>query len=134
MNAKLILVALFVGALSGCATIGREVTTEQTQQFQKGKTTATEVVRALGAPTSKAVDSEGRQTLSYVFSHSQLRAASFIPIVGIFAGGADGRTSVAAFVFSKDGVLIDYMVSQSQIGVSNMGRYQQQTDQPEERP
>lgn len=119
--------------LAGCATVGKEVTETQAGQFKRGVTTAADVAEKLGAPTSSGVSDSGSRTMSYVFAHAQPRAASFIPIVGIFAGGADGRTTMVTFVFNPDGKLAGYSYQQSAYGVSNLGTYQAQTpDQPRE--
>ena len=101
----------------GCATIGREITDDQLATLKKGETTAAQTVTTLGQPTSVTRTSDGRQILSYVFAHAQARPASFIPIVGIFAGGSDVRSSMVMLTFDKDGIFRDYTSSQSVTGM-----------------
>ena len=102
--------------LAGCATVGREVTENQLQGFEKGKTTLNEVVSKLGTPTSSSSTLEGKRFISYVFAHAQARPESFIPIVGAFVGGSDVRSSVVTFTFNREGKLEDYFQSQSATG------------------
>jgi hypothetical protein len=90
--------------LSSCATVGKEVSRDQTKGFQEGVTTTDDVIAQLGQPTL-VTHSTGRTVLVYSFTHAQPRPESFIPIVGLLAGGADVRSSSATFVFDKDGKL-----------------------------
>lgn len=90
--------------LSGCATVGKEVSRDQMSGFKEGQTTQEEVISRLGQPTL-ITNSTDRTIMVYSFTHAQARPASFIPIVGLFAGGADVRSSSASFVFGKDGKL-----------------------------
>ena len=48
---------------------------------------------------------DGRQTISYTFMKYQTRPETFIPLVGIFVGGADVRNSSVTYVFNANGVL-----------------------------
>ena len=133
MKGTLVILALLV---SGCATVGKEIAPSQLAGFRKGETTIDEVVARLGTPTASSVTSTGQRTLSYVFAHTQVRPATFIPIVGLFAGGADSRSSVVVFTFAPDGRLQEYVASQSQVGTGTGAaarRYQQPNDdQPQE--
>ncbi|MGB8422221.1 MAG: hypothetical protein WCE85_38655 [Paraburkholderia sp.] len=71
--------------------------------------------------------------LIYAFSAAQARPASFIPIVGAFAGGADARSSMVSFQFTPAGVLKSSSSTTSQSG-SQLGttttNTPMQTDQP----
>ena len=129
-----ILTAVFV--LSGCATSGKEVTQEQMAQFHRGTTTVQDVIGKLGAPTSSMITADGKRMLMYSFAHVQMRAASMIPIVGIFAGGADMRTSYVTFTFDSSGKLVDYLAGASAMGTGtglSAGTFTPQTpDQPRE--
>lgn len=133
---KAMIAALLLIVLSGCATVGKEVTQEQVKGFKKGETTMEEVVSKLGSPTSSGVDASGRTVISYVFVHAQARAATFVPLVGPLIGGADSRSSAVSFTFGPNGVLLDYNHTQSAFGSGTgfaAGRYQQpNADQPRE--
>jgi outer membrane protein assembly factor BamE (lipoprotein component of BamABCDE complex) len=103
--------------LLGCATVGREISDAQLATLKKGETTTNQAAAAFGEPTSTTKMSDGRQIMSYSFAYAQARPATFIPIVGIFAGGSDVRSSVVMLTFNKDGVLQDYTSTQSVTGV-----------------
>jgi hypothetical protein len=77
-------------------------------QFQPGVTTAHEVIAILGPPVTETVDSTGVRTIGYASIHAHAKAASFIPIVGLFAGGAVGKSSSVYFTFGPDGILRSY--------------------------
>lgn len=112
--------------LTACMSMGREVKSDQLTGFVKGKTSITEVTSSLGQPTSATITADGKQFLTYTFAHYQSRPASFIPIVGLFAGGADMRSSVVMFTFDKSGILEDYTQTQSINGIGqgfNSGEY-----------
>lgn len=74
--------------------------------------------------------------LIYSFSHAQARPASFIPVVGLFAGGADVRSSSVVLTFDRLGILLDYSVHRSATGMGtglSAGSYQApDTSQPAE--
>lgn len=112
-----ILIAL---ALSACASTGRQVSQAQLSDFKKGETTIDEVVAKLGTPTTTTLSSDGTRSLSYVFSQTQVHAATFIPIVGAFAGGADSQVNVTTLVFNSDGKLKEFSATESQ-QTFNMG-------------
>lgn len=133
-------VATFVTciALGACVTVGKEVTQEQLSDFKRGVTTQEEIVAKLGRPTSSTISASGDRYMSYVFAHSQARPATFIPIVGAFAGGADTRSSHVMFIFDRDGKLRDYRATESNLGSGHGlagGAYQEPNqDQPSEAP
>lgn len=89
----------------GCATVGKEVSADQAAQFEKGKTTKAEIIAKLGPPTGQSTIGDGRETISYAFMKYQTRPETFIPLVGIFVGGADVRNSSVTYVFNASGVL-----------------------------
>lgn len=95
---------------------GVEVRPDQTADFRNGVTTRQEVVARLGNPTTQATLPDGSTMLVYAFSAAQARPASFIPIVGAFAGGADARSSMVSFQFAPDGLLKSSSSTSSQSG------------------
>jgi hypothetical protein len=89
-------------ALVGCASSGKETKDSQLAQFQKGVTTENEVLRTLGPPTATTFNSDGSVVLVYMGGHAQIRAASFAPVVVVFAGGATADATSVAFRFGPD--------------------------------
>jgi sulfur carrier protein ThiS len=103
-------------ALSGCASVGVKVDEQAMARFEKGKTTYAEVVRSLGQPTSSVVDSNGQRMIMYTYAQAQTRPESFVPIVGLFAGGADVKSSNVMFTFDRSDRLVSYSSSATQLG------------------
>jgi hypothetical protein len=106
---KRLLVAAFV-ALAALAPLpasaGRhQITADDVAQFKVGVATYGDVIAKLGRPNSVSVMSNGMRIVAYVGFKTRVKAATFVPIVGLFAGGATGDTSVVSFTFGPDGLL-----------------------------
>jgi outer membrane protein assembly factor BamE (lipoprotein component of BamABCDE complex) len=108
-------------ALAGCATSGTKISEGQMATMEKGKTTYAEVIARLGAPMMATKAGDGTQMAVYSFSKSQIAGATFIPVVGMFAGGMKMDGNVVTFTFDQAGVLKDYTTSTSHIDVRNGG-------------
>jgi outer membrane protein assembly factor BamE (lipoprotein component of BamABCDE complex) len=106
--------------LVGCASAGTQVDPAKVATFQRGHTTAAEVQAVLGPPNTSTVAPDGSIMFVYVHARSQVRAATFIPYIGPFVGGADVSSQMVSFTFSPDGVLRGGSNSATQIG-SGMG-------------
>jgi hypothetical protein len=105
-------------ALTACASTGVNVTDQQVQSFHKGSTTYAEVASRLGPPSSVTSMADGSRIAIYSYGHYQTRAASFIPIVGMFAGGGDIHASAASFTFDPNGILKDWTLTTAAQGVA----------------
>jgi outer membrane protein assembly factor BamE (lipoprotein component of BamABCDE complex) len=115
--------SLIVG-LAACAptTSGTAPTDSQLASFQEGRTTAAQVLAALGPPTSDAYDSTtGQRTLGYAETRADVKGESFIPIVGVFAGGVNAQSRSVVLTFDKRGVLVGRSVSKSAIESTPFG-------------
>jgi outer membrane protein assembly factor BamE (lipoprotein component of BamABCDE complex) len=123
MSRMLVITALF--ALAGCVSSGTKVTEQQAGQFEKGKSTEADVIARLGPPSTVIRQSDGSHIDQYTHIDSQARAASFIPVVGLMAGGADSKMSIVSFTFTPDGLLKDWTSTQNNTGV-NTGLLNQQ--------
>lgn len=117
MKKQIIAIAL-VALLAGCASSGVRVTDDQISQFKEGQTTQQEVITALGAPTSRMRNSDGTTILMYTYAEARTRGATFIPIVGMFAGGVDTRYSSVSMTFDKDGVLENHTTFGGETGTA----------------
>lgn len=127
---KKILIVAVASSLLGCASAGVKVAPEQLTDFKPGVTTMAQVVEKLGQPTGTQTSSNGESTLVYSYGESRIRGATFIPIVGLFAGGTDTRSTAVKLRFGQDGKLIDYDSSSSAQGASLGGRTEPVSDQP----
>src|SRR3569623_19828 len=119
--------------MAGCVSSGVQVKPDQLSEFKAGTTTVNDVIAKLGKPTTSMLMSDGTRMMSYSYIHSQARPASFIPVVGVFAGGADSQMATTMFRFDKEFNLISFSSSESQFGSSTglaAGRPMEQTDQP----
>ncbi|MCI2809392.1 hypothetical protein [Eoetvoesiella caeni] len=127
-------VAVFlVALLVGCASSGVRVTDDQVSKFTKGQTTKTEVIAALGQPTTTMRQSDGTVTVVYNYVESSARPETYIPFVGAFIGGADSRSNMATLRFDANDTLIDYSTAQSQYGTglgAAAGQVERMPDQP----
>ncbi len=108
----MILVAL---SLAGCVSSGTKVTNEQAQAFKKGETTKEDVIKALGEPNTVTNAADGTVTLAYVHMSAAATPATYIPYVGLLAGGATGSTNTVALVFDKNGKLSSYSSTSSNV-------------------
>jgi outer membrane protein assembly factor BamE (lipoprotein component of BamABCDE complex) len=100
---------------TGCVSSGTQVKESDLGQFRKGQTTQQDVEKALGTPQGRMSDSDGARSISYVYSHAHAKGASYIPVVGIFAGGAKGQTNIVTFKFDSQGKLLDYTASSADV-------------------
>ncbi len=111
MKRHLILAALIAvaGMATGCATSsGTKVEASSLTFIQKGKTTKSELVSKLGQPDETGVDSNGKETVSWIHSNSRTDAKTFIPIAGAFIGGATSENTTLKVILDKRGVVSDY--------------------------
>lgn len=97
---------LLVFAL-GCASSGnpRIADFNPANQVEYGKTTQAEIRAILGEPNARKYGSDGKETWVYSYAQAQAKPATFIPIVGLFAGGVDGSAKKLIFAFDEKGVL-----------------------------
>ena len=114
---KKLLIALAL-VLSGCASTGVQVKDSALTAFKPGVTTKAEIIEKLGPPTS-TTNMNGFHFITYAGSQYQVRAASLIPVVGLFAGGSDVRTSMVMFQLDDNDVLLKINSNQSNSGTVN---------------
>lgn len=112
MKRAALAVYIAVALVSGCASHGVQVSQEKASQFKIGVATESDVIASLGQPTGTVSSSDGR-LITYTGATAQIRGATFIPIVGLFAGGHDVKASSTTFKFGKDGKLKDVITSNS---------------------
>jgi hypothetical protein len=98
-------IALSAAALSAGAANAKAVTVEDVAQFKVGVATSADIIAKLGPPAVLSTSSDGSTVVSYGTTHTSPNAASFVPIVGIFAAGAKTSTTTVVFVFGPDGLL-----------------------------
>jgi hypothetical protein len=103
----------------GCASSGRGIDNAAIDRFLIDQTTEREVIATLGPPTGRFSDTSfGLHGIAYNYLHIHTRAATFIPVVGLFAGGTDATMQSASFSFSADGVLRHFGHNDTNVGTS----------------
>lgn len=102
-----LLAALALLAIQGCASSGNPKVADfnPTTQVEYGKTTKQEIHAMLGEPNGKKYGADGKEVWVYSYAQAQARPATFIPVVGLFAGGMDGSAKKLIFAFDRQGVL-----------------------------
>jgi hypothetical protein len=112
---KLGIVAL-CATLMGCASSGVQVTQEQAQSFQVGKSTYGDVVASLGPPTTTTMTSAGQKFAVYSYAAVSSRPQNFIPYIGPLVSGYDTKSSAVTFTFDGRDVLTNMTSTQSNLG------------------
>ena len=92
-----------IAAASPCNAA--KVTVDQMAQFKAGVATYADVTGKLGRPTTIEAASDGTKTVTYSTTKTRVKGATFVPIVGLFAGGATAEVSLVRFSFDPAGVL-----------------------------
>jgi hypothetical protein len=113
---RAIAVFCVVSLLTGCAASGVKVTEEQAQQFKVGVSSYTDVVSALGPPTSTSVSSNGTRSAVYTYAAVRSQAQNFIPYIGGLVAGYDTQKSDVAFAFDQRGILTNMSSTQTGLG------------------
>jgi hypothetical protein len=109
-------VMIVAALLGGCTASGVQVTEQQAQAFQVGRSTYAEVVAALGEPTSVTSSSSGGRVAVYSYQAVSSRPQNFIPYLGVLVAGYDTRSSAVAFGFDARGVLMETNSRRNNIG------------------
>lgn len=115
-----------VAAIIACAAFPAAaghhmVTMEEASQFKIGVATFDEVTARLGQPQVVTTESDGDRTITYSSIHTSVKAATFVPIVGLFAGGAKAQTSTVTFAFGPDGLLKKSSIGNTTVACSTLG-------------
>ena len=105
------------GNLFGCASSGVQVSQEAALQFVEQKSTEADIIAKLGRPTMVTINGNIK-VLMYAGSQVKVKAASFIPVVGAFAGGSDIQSTAASYQLdAKTGILQKIIYSTYGTGV-----------------
>ena len=103
-STKKIIASAALAVLAGCAASGVQVSQDAAFQFKEGVTTEAQIISKLGQPTMVTMN-DPIKVITYTGSQYQMKAASFIPVVGLFAGGADMAVKTVAYQLNQAGVL-----------------------------
>ena len=115
-----------VALIAGCASAGNEKVRTETMdtvsaKVTKGVTTKNQVKALYGEPGSVSLTDAGSEVWHYEYAHAVANGASYVPIVGLFAGGANVTKNEVVFIFDKDNVMQNYTVHASESMVHRGG-------------
>jgi hypothetical protein len=104
--------------LAGCFSSGNgKVRTETMDtvgtKVTKGLTTKAQVKAIYGDPGSVGLSGAGSEVWTYEYTRRTAKAVDFVPIVGLFAGGADVNKNEVVFIFDKNDIMQNYTVHAS---------------------
>lgn len=106
------LALLATALLFGCASVGTKVDPKVVQAFQPGVTTIQQAELKLGKPNLVTHNADGSTTLEYTYAHAKANGASYIPVVGLFAGKTITDSTTASLKFDPNGRYVSHTVSQ----------------------
>jgi outer membrane protein assembly factor BamE (lipoprotein component of BamABCDE complex) len=106
---------------SGTATL----TADRVNEIKKGVTTRQEIEAMFGPPAMVSMMGNGKHMMNYNFSQSDVHpsAAAYIPVVNIFATGAEGQIQNRTLQVNLDAhdVVEDYQFNDSTNNVQSTG-------------
>ncbi|MGA2464318.1 MAG: outer membrane protein assembly factor BamE [Thermodesulfobacteriota bacterium] len=93
--------------ICSCASIGdkRIAKEEILTQIKVGQSTKSDCRALLGEPTNISFSDDGEETWMYMYTRATTRPTTFIPVVGIFAGGTNMQMHNFTVRFNKDGIV-----------------------------
>jgi hypothetical protein len=97
--------------LVGCASTGRKLDTSKVAQIKKDVTTREQVIQLVGAPDQMTANAEGIVTFHYTYVRATAKPIAFVPVVGLFAGGADVQNQTLMVMFGTNGIVRDFVSS-----------------------
>ncbi len=110
---KFLSILLLSIALAGCYSVGKPIDTAKANHFIKGKTTEREVLAALGKPITVTNNSEGERMLAYSYANTDVKASTYIPVFGLFTGGATSTVQYLIVTLDETGVVKDWQTSET---------------------
>ena len=113
-------VSLALG-LAGCMTVGTKVDSSTVKNFTPGVTTIDQAETALGKPNQVTRNEDGSTTVQYIYIKSHANGASYVPIVGLFAGKGISDSVTTTLEFDKNGKFEKYSTSQGHTEAGMMG-------------
>jgi outer membrane protein assembly factor BamE (lipoprotein component of BamABCDE complex) len=103
---KGIILAVGGMVLFGCTTVGNERIMREkiVSQIKPGISTKAEVKALVGNPAKVSTDTN-EEVWDYDYTISEVRVATFIPVIGTLIGGANTETYTLTIRFTKGGIV-----------------------------
>ena len=117
-----ILIATFSLGLVGCASVGNESMRNENSQsidskITKGTTTKEQIRSTVGNADKTSFTDSGNEIWTYVLSKATSKAINFVPIVGLFTGGADVEKKELVILFDQNSIVKNYTFSETKTEV-----------------
>lgn len=100
--------------LAGCVSSGIKVSDDKLSSLEVNKTTKSEVLQSLGKPSSQIKNSDGTSVIVYSRVKASAKATSYIPIVGLFAGGVNSEATNVILHFDASETLTNYQTTSAE--------------------
>ena len=118
MKRGVVIAAVLMMGLAGCATSGVQQLENETQQslggkLEVGKTTKSEVLVIMGAPTHTTFTDSGLEVISYEFKNSTPRWRNFIPY-NVLSQVHDSTRKQLTVLFAEDGTVQRYVLNEAE--------------------
>lgn len=108
-----IIIILLALSIVACASVGVQVDSAKVEEIEKGVTTEQEIKETFGNPSSSGITSDGELFYMYTFARSTTNAATFIPVVGLFAGGSNTDMETLQIWFDTEQRVREYHFNKS---------------------
>ncbi len=101
--------------------VAAPVTPDLAGQFTVGTATYDQVVTKLGRPQMVTTNADGSTIIAYTSNRTRVKAASYIPYVGLLAGGAKATASSVIFTFGPDHILKSTSTTETNVSCNMLG-------------
>lgn len=108
---KLLSITIASVLVCGCVSVGRKLDSSKVAQIKKGETTRQQVINLIGSPDQMTQDGNGNVMFQYIYVRASAKPATYIPVVGAFAGGANTQNQMVMVTFGSDGIVSDIVTS-----------------------
>ena len=121
MKKSILLSILLLSILSftGCSTMngGNASLSNVSQQnlsnkIIQGKTTEAQIQQMLGKPNSASLNDKGDVTWVYMYQKGNVNAATYLPIIDIFASSATIHQKTLTITFNKNNIVKNWTYNQ----------------------
>ena len=108
--------------LVGCASTGNKQVKNRDYTSQVASTgkTQDEVMEALGEPTNVQFRENGQEVWTYTYTNSDTRVTTFIPVIGLFLGGADMEVTTLNILFTENGTVAKTITGSTKGGAGSI--------------
>lgn len=114
------LALVLIAFMAGCATAGNDSLRKESEEsvslkIVEGQTTQAEIKEMFGSPFETTFTDGGLQVWKYELVKAKADAASYVPIVSLFAASSSGTKKELTILFDENEVVKKYNMSESAI-------------------